>query len=48
MEKDAICGTAVDKNKSEISYYFQGSTYYFCSSQCRDEFAEATMSWMNP
>jgi YHS domain-containing protein len=48
MEKDCVCGTAVDENRSRMSYYFQGNTYYFCSSQCRDKFAEATMSGINP
>jgi len=48
MEMDSICGTTIDEKKSKIIYYFQGNTYYFCSSQCRDKFAEATMSGINP
>jgi YHS domain-containing protein len=48
MEKDLICRTTIDEEKSKNTYYFQGVTYYFCSSKCRDEFAEATMGGMNP
>ncbi len=48
MEKDFICGANIDDNNSKITYYFQGDTYYFCSSRCRDEFAEATMGGINP
>ncbi len=47
MKKDLVCGTNIDDNKSKITYYFQGDTYYFCSSQCRDKFAESTMSGIN-
>ncbi len=48
MEKDFICGKTIDDKKSNITYYFQGDTYYFCSPDCRDKFAEATMGGMNP
>ena len=48
MKKDFTCGKSIDEKKSKITYYFQGDTYYFCSSECRDKFAEATMSGMNP
>ncbi len=48
MEKDIICGRPVDEKKSQITYYFQGDTYYFCSSECKDKFAEATVSGINP
>jgi len=47
MEKDRVCGASLDEKKSEITYYFQGDTFYFCSSQCRDKFAEATVAGMN-
>lgn len=47
MEKDLVCGETIDEKKSEITYYFQGNTYYFCSSECRDKFAEGTMPGIN-
>jgi YHS domain-containing protein len=48
MKKDFICGTIIDESKSKDTYYFQGDTYYFCSSECKNKFAEATMSGINP
>ena len=48
MEKDRVCGASLDEKESEITYYFQGDTFYFCSSECRDKFAEATLSGLNP
>jgi len=48
MKKDLVCGNNFDEKKSKNTYYFQGDTYYFCSSACREKFAEATMSGMNP
>jgi len=47
MEKDRVCGKKVSKRKAEVKYEFQGFTYYFCSSACRDKFAEATLAGMN-
>ncbi len=48
MEKDPVCGAMIDEKKSRISYYFQGDTYHFCSSECREKFAEATVAGINP
>ena len=47
MVKDRICGMKIDEKKAKVSYDFQGFTYYFCSSACRDKFAEATLAGMN-
>ena len=41
---DPICGASFDQEKAAVSYDFQRFTYYFCSSRCRDEFVEATIS----
>jgi len=48
MERDTLCGAGVDENKSKMTFDFQGKIYYFCSSECRDKFAEATMSGITP
>ncbi len=45
---DPICGASFDQDKAAARYHFQESTYYFCSSACRDKFAEATLAGMNP
>ncbi|WP_458720849.1 YHS domain-containing protein [Candidatus Nitrosocosmicus sp. R] len=40
MAKDPICGMFVEENKNSIHYTKEGITYYFCSSQCLNEFLE--------
>jgi Cu+-exporting ATPase len=45
---DPFCGASFDQEKAATSYDFQGVTYYFCSSACRDKFAEATLAGINP
>jgi len=44
---DPFCGVSFDQEKAGASYDFQGFTYYFCSSGCRDKFAEATLAGIN-
>lgn len=41
MERDPVCGMSVDpeEDKTETSTY-QGKTYYFCSSDCKETFDE--------
>jgi len=41
---DAFCGASFDQENAAASYDFQGVTYYFCSSRCRDKFVEATIA----
>ncbi len=48
MAKDFICGMDIDEKKAGASYNYLGFTYYFCSSACRDKFAEATIPGINP
>ncbi len=48
MTIDVVCGARVNEEKAGASYYYQGFYYYFCSSACKDKFAEATMAGMNP
>ncbi len=45
---DPFCGGSFDHDKAGASYDFQGFTYYFCPSACRDKFAEATLAGINP
>src|SRR3989338_10507363 len=42
MSKDPMCGMQIDPKKAEakrLTARRQGKKYYFCSKQCRDEFA---------
>lgn len=40
MAKDPICGMFVEEEESSIHHEKDGITYYFCSSQCLNEFLE--------
>jgi len=40
MAKDPICGMFVEENSRSIHHTKDGITYYFCSSQCLNEFLE--------
>ncbi len=40
MAKDPICGMFVEENDNSIRHNKNGITYYFCSTQCLNEFLE--------
>ncbi|MGD9532262.1 MAG: heavy metal translocating P-type ATPase [Candidatus Nitrosocosmicus sp.] len=40
MAKDPICGMFVDEEENSIHHTKDGITYYFCASQCLNEFLE--------
>ena len=40
MAKDPICGMFVEEEESSIHHNKNGITYYFCASQCLNEFLE--------
>ncbi len=40
MAKDPICGMFVEENKNSIHHTKDGISYYFCSTQCSNEFLE--------
>jgi Cu+-exporting ATPase len=40
MAKDPICGMFVEENENSIKHIKDGIKYYFCSSQCLNEFLE--------
>ncbi len=37
---DPVCGMTVTKAKAAASFDYKGTTYYFCSTGCRDKFAK--------
>ena len=37
---DLVCGMTVTKAKAAASFDYKGTTYYFCSTGCRDKFAK--------
>ncbi|HKO65695.1 MAG TPA: HAD-IC family P-type ATPase, partial [Candidatus Nitrosocosmicus sp.] len=44
MAKDPICGMFVEEEESSIHHNKNGITYYFCASQCLNEFLEPEMA----
>lgn len=40
MAKDPVCGMYVEEKPDSIRYAVDGKEYYFCSSQCLNEFRE--------
>lgn len=40
MQTDPVCGMQIDERESDEHSEFEGRTYYFCSSACRQKFEE--------
>jgi len=36
--KDPVCGMEIDPKQAAASEKYHGKTYYFCSSDCHDNF----------
>jgi len=36
--KDPVCGMTVEEDNAAATSEYQGSTYYFCSKDCQEEF----------
>ena len=36
--KDPVCGMTIDSAKAAGQSNYQGQTYYFCSTQCNQQF----------
>lgn len=39
--KDPVCGMDVEPQRARATSVYRGSTYYFCSTSCRDKFEQA-------
>jgi len=42
---DPVCGMTVTKEHAAASFAYQGKTYYFCSTACKDNFAKAPQQY---
>ena len=40
MAKDPVCGMFVEEKPDSIRYTMNGKEYFFCSTQCLNEFRE--------
>ena len=38
MTKDPVCGMEVDERNAADKSQYRGQTYYFCSTDCREQF----------
>ena len=38
MARDPVCGMHVDEQQAMGKSEYQGQTYYFCSSNCKQQF----------
>ena len=45
---DPVCGMTVDPATAAGSYAYQGTIYYFCNPRCRERFAAAPESFLQP
>jgi Cu+-exporting ATPase len=48
MAIDPVCGMEVDERSAEDKSTYQGQTYYFCSSDCREEFDSSPDEYIGP
>ena len=48
MAIDPVCGMEVDERSAEEKSTYQGQTYYFCSSDCREEFDSSPDEYIGP
>ena len=44
-EKDPVCGMDIDPNKAAAKAEYEGETYHFCSTACRDKFTAAPQKY---
>ncbi len=40
MAIDPVCGMEVDEQSAPAKTTYQGTTYYFCSEACKEDFEE--------
>lgn len=38
--KDPVCGMQIDSDDAVASMEYEGTTYYFCSEDCKESFEE--------
>ena len=46
MALDPVCGMEVEPDTAAGSWEYQGTTYYFCSAGCLEDFKEDPGSYL--
>ncbi|HEX9949474.1 MAG TPA: heavy metal translocating P-type ATPase, partial [Thermodesulfobacteriota bacterium] len=41
MQKDPVCGMAVDEKEAAATSEYKGKTYYFCAASCKERFDQS-------
>jgi len=44
---DTVCGMAVDTEKAEFRFDYNGTTYYFCSKHCLEKFSKKPEEYLS-
>jgi len=44
---DPVCGMTIDRKSAAATYEYQGKTYYFCSTACKDRFAKDPQKYLS-
>jgi len=47
VEMDPVCGMEVDPENAAGSYDYKGTTYYFCSQGCLEDFRDDAESFLS-
>jgi len=45
---DSVCGMEVDTATSDLSFEFEGTTYWFCGRGCLLEFKDDPQRYLSP
>lgn len=48
IQIDPVCGMQVDTESSELSFEFEGTTYWFCGKGCLLEFRDNPGKYLAP
>lgn len=48
IEIDPVCGMTVDSASSDLSFDYDGTTYWFCGKGCQLEFQEDPERYIAP
>ena len=47
-EIDPVCGMEVEPESAAGSYEYRGTTYFFCSQGCLEDFTDDPQSYLAP
>src|SRR5579864_1878565 len=48
MEKDPVCGMAVDPSRAKATHEHDGKMYFFCCSGCKEKFSADPAKYLRP